>query len=342
MSTHPPSPAASSPHRSRPTWRHALAGLALAATTAAGLAACSGEEASTMSEEASGSSGGDTALTESRVPRESRAQDGIEGPLTYNSERSAGDEAGTANTSEDAAADVVAAAGADEKVVSHGTVSLESDDVAAARAEVQRVADTVGGQVSESDTETGDDGDVVRSRVVLRVPVKEFDDAIDALEQLGDLRSSDQRSDVVTEQYADLTARVRAQEASLRRVELLFRRAQTIQDVVAVESQLTSRQAELDSLKGQLRVLDDRASMSTIAVHLARTPDPEKKQAEPDDEQAGFVAGLSAGWSALSAAAVTTATVLGALLPFLVLLVLVGGPVLWLTRRRVGGRRTTS
>lgn len=299
-----------------------LAGLALLATTTAGVAACS------SGSEGADASGGST--TESLSDGAEPQQEGGSGANTYSAESSATQDttarSGVKRTSPTAPAPAV-----EDKVISHGTVEVESDDVGAARADVQKVTDAVGGQVSESTAETGDDGEPLRARLVLRVPAGEFDTAMDRLEGIGDLVSSEQSSDTVTEEYADLTARMRAQEASLRRVELLFGRAQSIRDIVSIESQLTSRQAELDALKGRLRVLDDQTTLSTIAVHVSRTPEgPARKD---DTDQAGFLAGLDAGWTALAAAAVAVATVAGALLPFAVLVLLVGLP-LWLVLRR--------
>jgi hypothetical protein len=223
-----------------------------------------------------------------------------------------------------------------ERKVSTGTVSLESDDVAATRSDVQVVVDQLDGEVAEDSTETDDRGRVLRSRIVLRVPAADFDEAMHRLEKAADLVTSDQRSETVTDQYVDLQARVRAQEKSLERVELLFTRARDIGDVMAIEAQLTQRQADLDSLKGQLRFLDDRTTMSTITVHVERTPQKTRTQ----EDEAGFLVGLAGGWQALGAATVAVATVAGALLPFLVLAAVAGVP-LWLllrSRRRRAGR----
>lgn len=285
-------------------WRRALGGLALALTTTAGLAACSsggGTDLGVSSAEVASSGGADLATDRERAVGDGRARPAA----------AVGDQL-------------------DEKVVSHGTVVLEADDVAQARAEVQRIVDTFAGDVAQSQTETDEDGDVVRSRMVARVPVTDFGAAMDRLEEVADLRSSDQASDVVTAKYTDLTARVRAQRAGLRRVELLFSRAETIRDIMAIEAQLTSRQADLDSLTGQLRVLDDRTSLSTITVHVERTPDAEGS----DDDGAGFLPGLGSGWEALKAVGVALATVAGAVLPFTVALALLGVP-LWLVVRRL-------
>lgn len=224
-----------------------------------------------------------------------------------------------------------------DKVISTGTVSLTADDVAALRFDVQRIADEQGGQVSGEETESGDDGDVTRSRMVLRVPTAKFTATMQALEKAGALQSSSQGSEVVTEQYVDLQARVRAQEKSLERVEVLFSRANSIRDIMAIEGQLTRRQADLDSLKGQLRYLEEQTAQATITVHLERTD-----VRDPEVDEAGFVAGLKAGWSAFTTSLTGLATVVGAVLPFALALGLLGF-VVWLwVRRSLRSRRTAT
>ena len=151
-------------------------------------------------------------------------------------------------------------------------------------------------------------------------------------------RSSNRGSEDVTTQVIDNDVRVRAQEASLKRVETLLARADSLKDIIWIESQLTQRQGELDSLKSQQAWLTDQTSLSTITVDITA------KAAQPKDEEsdeAGFLAGLKGGWSALAGTATLIATVAGALLPFAVVALLLGAPA-WLLLRRARSRRRTA
>lgn len=215
-----------------------------------------------------------------------------------------------------------------------GTVALRDDDVARARFDVQTAVDGVGGQVTDERTETDEDGTVVRSRMVLRVPSADFDATMEALEQIGELESSRRSSEDVTTQVIDVDVRVRAQTASLRRIEVLLERATSIRDIVAIETQLTQRQAELDSLKQQQAWLADQTAMSTITVHLQRT----RPDAERESDRSGFLGGLADGWDGLKNVGSAVATTAGLLLPWLVVLGLLGMPA-WLLGRRLAGRR---
>lgn len=220
----------------------------------------------------------------------------------------------------------------ERKLIQKGNVSLASDDVARTAAAVQRIADEHLGEVTERKTTTDGDGEVSTARLVLRVPAADFSDAFTQLEKVADLLSSSATAEDVTTQVIDTKVRIRAQRRSLRRVEVLLDRAETIRDIVSIEAQLTRRQADLESLEQQLAFLTDQTSMSTITVNVERKPEERPDEPEEQDDD-GFLAGLSAGWDALGTFATGLATVAGAVLPFAVVIAVLGLPVLLLLRR---------
>lgn len=221
-------------------------------------------------------------------------------------------------------------------VISKGVVSLTGDDVAGARFDVQKVVDGHDGDVTEEKNHTDEDGEMTNTRLVVRVPVTEFDAAMSELEKVAQLATSSRNSEDVTTEVIDTEVRIRAQTESLKRVELLLARAQSIRDIVSIEAQLTRRQAELDSLKARQAYLADQTSISTITVFLEKTPLHAKKKAEEDDS--GFLAGLGSGWDGMTTFLVGLATLIGLLLPFAVLVLVLGVPT-WLLVRSLLRRR---
>lgn len=217
-------------------------------------------------------------------------------------------------------------------VISTGTVSLEADDVADARFDVRRIVDQHRGAVTGQETTTSDDGEVSSARLVLRVPSARFDDAQAALEQVGQLRSSDSSQEDVSTEVIDIEARIRAQRKSVARIEALLARASTLGQLVSIESQLASRQADLDSLVSRQKWLADQTSLSTITVYIERT---EEEGDEDDEDATGFLGGLEDGWDAFVAGGGVALTVLGFALPWLGFLLLLALPV-WLVARRRG------
>ena len=133
------------------------------------------------------------------------------------------------------------------------------------------------------------------SRLVLRIPASDFTETVDALEKVGELESSNKSSEDVSFDVIDTRARIRAQEQSLRRVELLLERAESIRDVVSIESELTRRQAELEALKSKQAYLATRRrtppSPSTSSEGRARrsprSPTPTSPASWPASTAAG-------------------------------------------------------
>jgi hypothetical protein len=115
--------------------------------------------------------------------------------------------------------------------------------------------------------------------------------------------------------------------ASVDRVRALMLQAKDLGQVVALESELSRRQADLESLESQLAALSTSVERSTLSVSLS-TPVNEPVA------QAGFVAGLRSGWDAFTTSARGLFTAVGAVVPFVLFFALVAAPILWWLRRR--------
>jgi hypothetical protein len=310
-----------------------LTSFATALTMTALLAACSADDGG--SDAVSGGVSGETSSDTSRDSSGSSSGSSGAGGSSATSPDASPDASSDASSGQD----TPTAPELQRSVISSGTVSLAGEDVRATRQDVQRVVDAQGGEITDETTETDSDGDTSYVRMVVRVPSRRFGETMSALEQVGVLRSSDRGSEDVTTQVIDTGARVRAQEASLRRVELLLADARDLKDVIWIESQLTGRQAELDSLKSQQSWLADQTSLSTITVDISTH---QVVEDEPEEERpTGFLAGLDGGSKAMGTLFTIVTTMVGALLPFAAVGLVLGLPV-WLVvrRRRTAASRT--
>jgi hypothetical protein len=174
------------------------------------------------------------------------------------------------------------------------------------------------------------------STTTLRVDNDKADALIADLAKLGTVLSSTRTSDDITAQVADVDARVRNAQASLGRVRSLMAKATSVGDVVTLEGELSRREADLEALQARQRTFADQSAQATVTVQLLSADAPTTV-----DHGTGFVAGLQTGWDAFTSAMVGALTVLGALLPFLLVLVPVGLLVRWWVRRRTPKGPTT-
>lgn len=207
-------------------------------------------------------------------------------------------------------------------VVRTAQLTLQVPDPTAGARSVRTAVATAGGVVAEEQV------DGTGAWLVVRVPAAGLDRLIDDLAATGVVLGRSGRAEDATEQVVDLDSRVATQQASVTRVRALLAQATSIGDVVAVESELARREADLDSLQRRLATLRDRVALSTLTVELRSAPAPTPVTPAP-----GFSAGLGAGWAGLKVVGSGLATAAGFLLPFLPLLA-IAGAVVWVVRHR--------
>jgi uncharacterized membrane protein len=222
------------------------------------------------------------------------------------------------------------------RLVRTAEVTLEVRNVSSAAEAVRTTAVSLGGIVGSEKTgypDSGEDdepdGDSdLESTITLRVPEPKLDDALTRIATVGRERQRSTSTEDVTATIADLDSRVESQTRSVARVRDLLARAKTLPDVVLLESELARREADLESVQARQRALADKALLATVTVVLRRPV----AGADTADE-AGFLAGLGAGWTALKAGTTAVLTVLGAVLPLAVALGLIGVPAALIRRR---------
>ncbi|TDW91559.1 DUF4349 domain-containing protein [Kribbella sp. VKM Ac-2566] len=220
-------------------------------------------------------------------------------------------------------------------IIKSGSLAVEGDDVSGMRQKAVAAIGSLEGQVASEDTGSDSDGKITRSNLVLKVPTKSFETAIQRLSDLGKRTQIHQESTDVTEQVVDVASRIESQRASLDRMRALMAKANTIGEIVSVESELTRREADLESLLAKQKNLALQTDLATLTLTLTEKGKP-PAITEPKEDK-GFVAGLKSGWNAFTAAFTSIATAVGALLPFLVLLAIILVP-LWLFRSKLRRR----
>ncbi len=213
-------------------------------------------------------------------------------------------------------------------IIYTGSLQVKVDDVAAAAREAAATATRVGGFVG-GDQRRSSDADAV-AELQLRVPADRFYAVVEELTALGVQQRREINTQDVTEETIDLDARITSQRARVESARRLLDRATSISDLVTLENELGRREADLASLEAKKRRLADLSALSTITVTLAG---PDVSTAEEENE-IGFLVGLRGGWQVFLTSMTVLLTVLGAVLPWLLVLGVPLGALWWLSRRR--------
>ncbi|HVV75935.1 MAG TPA: DUF4349 domain-containing protein [Mycobacteriales bacterium] len=138
-------------------------------------------------------------------------------------------------------------------------VQTKSDDLVA-------LATTEGGYVSQSSTNLGNG--TPYGEVVLRIPVAHFEDAIAKAQRLGHVVTITRSADDVTGKYVDLAAKKHALERTRATYLSILSRARTIGATLSVQERIDQVQQQIDQLHGQLKLLGNQSSYSTLTVDL--------------------------------------------------------------------------
>ena len=290
-----------------------------------------------------GSSG--TSSTEAGVKDSAPAQDRATGRGAPDAKSRApgAPSAGLADTPKSGAPVV----GVGPKLTRNASLDLRVKDVATGAARVRGIALGLQAQVLSEQIGGSDPGGPVPleqgsespnaqtgfGTLSLSVPADKLNTALDQIsKQVGTvLRRSTSAQDVTT-QYVDTESRLKTMRASVARVRALMTQARDIGQVVTLESELSRRQSDLESLESQLGALENSVERSTLTLTLS-TPGNEPETSN------GFLAGLSSGWDAFTASAGGLLTAIGAVLPFAVFFALLGAPIVWWLHRRQTNRR---
>ncbi len=169
-----------------------------------------------------------------------------------------------------------------------------------------------------------------RATVVYRVPAAEFRPALAALGEVGALRRQSIGSEDVTARYSDLESRVTTLRTSITRLQGFLAETTDVNQIASLEGELTRREAELESIESQRRVLADQGALSTITVEF----DAARGSERVVDERPGFQGGLAAGWDAARVLVAVAAATVGFLVPLLPLIAVVALALWWIRRGR--------
>jgi hypothetical protein len=173
-------------------------------------------------------------------------------------------------TSREYASDDVTEASADDErqIIKTGSLELVVADVEASVEDLVRVAQDVGGYVTDRDVYESQ-GNKKRGQVTLRVPNESFEDVFAAAKAIaGKVTRESADTQDVTEEYVDLQAQLKNKQAVEAQYLKTLEKAWQIEDILKVQERLDRTRGEIERLQGRITYLERQVDMSTIRVGL--------------------------------------------------------------------------
>jgi hypothetical protein len=154
------------------------------------------------------------------------------------------------------------------KIVRTGQLALSVDAFEPVREKIDALVQSAHAFVADSQV-VHVQGRATEATIVLRVPTDGYESLVAALGKLGTIDNESSKADDVTDQWVDVTARLtNARKLEGRLIELAAKDAGNVSQLLEVESKLGEVREEIERYEGQLHVLDDQVSLSTLTLHV--------------------------------------------------------------------------
>lgn len=172
----------------------------------------------------------------------------------------------------------------DRLVIRAAQITLTVDDTLSATGSIRNLATTKGGFVFSSITYTEEN--LQYAQITLRVPADRFDETIADLRTapyVVEVEREESSSQDVSAEFVDNESRLTALEETQRRYLALLSEADTVDEILRLENELTDVRSQIETIKGRQNYLSEMTSFSTVTVTL----EPENgTQNDPDDGMA--------------------------------------------------------
>ena len=162
-----------------------------------------------------------------------------------------------------------------DKIIYSSDVTVETTDFDAALGNVDALIARFDGWIESSSVNGANYYDLSRGRsntrsasFTLRIPGERFDELMGSLSELGNVPYTHVYTENVSAQYYDTQARMEAYKAQEARLLEMMDRAESVDDLISIESRLSDLRYEIESLQTSLNQWDRRVAYSSVYLEL--------------------------------------------------------------------------
>ena len=172
-----------------------------------------------------------------------------------------------------------------EKIIYNAEVTLETTGFDDALERIAAMVRDMGGYMESTSVSGSNYGAISRGSAgarsayyTIRIPSARFAEFTGSLTDLGNVPYSRTYTRNVTREYYDTQSRLDAYKVQEKRLLEMLSVAETVEDMLAIQRELTDVQYEIDSLTGTLRYYDNQVGYSTVDMTVREvreyTPEP--------------------------------------------------------------------
>ncbi len=167
-----------------------------------------------------------------------------------------------------------------EKMIYSADVYAQTLDYAAAVKVLKEKISAAGGYIESYNESNGgsyysssyyEGGGRRSANYTIRIPAAQFESFLSGIAEEFNVIDQNLYSENVTLQYVDMESRIKSLTAQQERLLELLGEAENLDQVLAIEKELTSTRSEIESITASLRVLESRVSYSTVNLYINET-----------------------------------------------------------------------
>jgi len=152
-------------------------------------------------------------------------------------------------------------------VIRDAQLTIMADNPSEAVIRINSLATERGGWVVSSTNRSRDNR--ANASTTIRVPAATLDQTLDEIRALAeDVESETITGRDVTQEFVDLESQLVNLQRTEEQLQTLLERANTVDDVLTVQTELTRIRGEIETIQGRINFLDESAAFSSIVVSV--------------------------------------------------------------------------
>lgn len=157
------------------------------------------------------------------------------------------------------------------KLIKTVELSVETKDYDNLMVSLEKQIEDMGGYIESLGAYNGSyySGRTNRSaNITARIPADKLNGFVKQIGEEANVVDRNESVEDVTLQYVDLDSHTRMLEEEQERLLELLENAETIEDIITIESRLSEVKYQLESMKSQLRTFDNKVTYSTVHIYI--------------------------------------------------------------------------
>lgn len=168
-------------------------------------------------------------------------------------------------------ADISTVAQSNRKLIRTVDLEIQTKEFDTVLTSVQERVQELGGYVEQSSIDSGSSYYSSYNRysyLTVRIPSDKLDGFLENVKETANVTNISESTEDITLRYVDAESRKIALETEQSRLLELLEKAETVEDIITIESRLSEVRYQLESYTSQLRTFDNQVDYSTVHINI--------------------------------------------------------------------------